>query len=147
MPGSTRIDAETAVSLLAEGTDEPYRLVRRLIGAETGAHQVIGPEGRVLVLKWDTDPRSQELRREAVVLTERLRAEAGWPRPDGRCRARTSSTRSVSGFAVAFEGLDELCRQTYLAHLSIRFLDWSIRGCRSEEIDFWLARADEMLSV
>jgi hypothetical protein len=34
-----------------------------------------------MVLKWETDPDSQTLRREGVELTERLRIEAGWPVP------------------------------------------------------------------
>ncbi len=291
MPGSTPIDAEAAVALLAEGTGEPYRLVRRLAGGETGAHQVIGPEARMLVLKWDAAPHSQELRGEAVVLAERLRLQAGWPVPrqavvdtlgvrfvlqefmpgrpvdrlshqivgrlldyharridlarvddpvrwpsalirtlteggenyclhsslrdyDRRTRSLVSRIEAFAGAvhlseltgrdivhwdlhpgnlladdggltaivdtdfvligdarfdlvtlaltsltarcepgvrsrlsAVAFEGLDQLRQQTYLAHLFIRLLDWSIRGRRSEEVDFWLARADEMLSV
>ncbi len=43
-----------------------------------------GPTGRRLVLKWETDPDSQMLRRDGVELTERLRTEAGWPVPRQR---------------------------------------------------------------
>jgi SAM-dependent methyltransferase len=73
--------ATEAVALLAEGTGEPYALAGRLIGGETGAHRVIGPGGRPVVVKWDLDPTSQALRTEAVALTDRLRTEAGWPVP------------------------------------------------------------------
>jgi hypothetical protein len=73
------VGPEDAVQLLRRATNEPFELVGRLQGGETGAHEVRGPGGERLVLKWDTDARSQELRRAAVVLTDRLRAEAGWP--------------------------------------------------------------------
>jgi hypothetical protein len=75
------MDAGETVALLATGTGEPYAPVGRLIGGETGAHRVSGPGDRPLVVKWDLDPTSQALRKEAVVLTDRLRTEAGWPVP------------------------------------------------------------------
>jgi hypothetical protein len=73
--------AAEAVALLAEGTGEPYSLVGRLRGGETGAHRVIGPGGGPLVVKWDQKPTSKALRKEAVLLADRLRTEAGWPVP------------------------------------------------------------------
>ncbi len=79
------IDAEHAVALLQEATGEAYELVGRLSGGETGAHAVrCGADGTRLVLKWETDPDSQILRRDGIELTERLRTEAGWPVPRQR---------------------------------------------------------------
>ena len=75
------IDAGHAVKLLSEATGEPYEMVGRLSGGETGAHAVRGPDGRRHVMKWEFDPSSQVARREAVGLTERLRTEACWPVP------------------------------------------------------------------
>jgi aminoglycoside phosphotransferase (APT) family kinase protein len=50
-------------------------------------------------------------------------------------------------FAAAFDDLDELNAQAYLAHLFIRFIDWPIRRGNSDEVSFWLARADELLKI
>jgi Ser/Thr protein kinase RdoA (MazF antagonist) len=284
------MDAGEAVALLATGTGEPYALVGRLTGGETGAHRVSGPGGRPLVVKWDLDPTSQSLRKEAVALTDRLRTEAGWPVPrqwtvdvddwlfviqelmpgapvetlghttvdrlldlharrlvltpspapsrwpralietltvggrnyclhgslrdyDERTAALVSrieafgrglhpedlTARDVihrdlhpgnllvdeggltaivdtdfatvgdsafdlvslalaslalpcergvrSRLFAAFEGLDEVRRQTYLAHLFIKNLDWPIRRGRPGHVEFWLERADQMLTV
>jgi len=71
--------AEVAVARLRDATGDDYRLVGRLAGGETGAHEVRGPAGERLVVKWDDDPGSQAARRRAVGLTARLGAEAGWP--------------------------------------------------------------------
>jgi hypothetical protein len=74
--------AEQAVALLREATGEPYELVGRLSGGETGAHEVRHrSDGERLVLKWEIDPASQLLRRDGVELAERLRTQAGWPVP------------------------------------------------------------------
>jgi hypothetical protein len=82
-------DVEHAVSLLRETGGDLYELVGRLSGGETGAHEVRrASDGERLVLKWETDPESQTLRRDGVELTERLRIEAGWPVP----RQRTVET-------------------------------------------------------
>ena len=78
-----------------------------LSGGETGAHEVRGgPDAERIVLKWETDPDSQTLRREGVELTERLRTEAGWPVPQQRtsrprvacscCSLLCPDTRSAS---------------------------------------------------
>ena len=73
---------EQAIALLRETTGDAYELVGRLSGGETGAHEVRrGPDSERMVLKWETDPDSQRLRREGVELAERLRTEAGWPVP------------------------------------------------------------------
>ena len=50
-------------------------------------------------------------------------------------------------FASAFEDLDELRAQTYLAHLFVRIIDWPIRRGQPDEVEFWLARADELLEI
>lgn len=50
-------------------------------------------------------------------------------------------------FASAFDDLDELTTQAYLAHLFIRIIDWPIRRRQFDEVEFWLARADEMLKI
>jgi thiamine kinase-like enzyme len=77
------LNIDQAVALLQEETGDDYELVGRLSGGETGAHQVRRPrDGQRVVLKWETDPESQSLRRDGVVLTERLRTEAGWPVPE-----------------------------------------------------------------
>jgi thiamine kinase-like enzyme len=81
MASGAELTPGEAVALLTLGTGDDYELVGRLSGGETGAHKVNGPRGRVLVVKWDSAPRSQTLRREGVVLSERLRNEAGWPVP------------------------------------------------------------------
>lgn len=67
--------------MLSAASGRPYELVGRLAGGETGAHEVRGPSSTRLVVKWDSDPTSAALRGEAVVLSERLRVEAGWPVP------------------------------------------------------------------
>jgi hypothetical protein len=67
------------VALLAETTGDHYEMVGRLAGGETGAHEITGPGAERLVLKWDTRPSSILHRRQAIVLSERLRADAGWP--------------------------------------------------------------------
>ncbi len=284
------MDAGEAVALLATGTGEPYALVGRLTGGETGAHRVSGPGGRPLVVKWDPDPTSQALRVEAVALTDRLRTEAGWPVPrqwtvdvdgclfviqefmpgapveelghttvdrllelhaerlvltpspapsrwpsvlvetltvGGRNYCLHSSLRSYnqrtallisrieafgrglhpddltardvihwdlhpgnlladergltaivdtdfatvgdsafdlvslalaslalpcdpgvrSRLFASFDGLDEVRRQAYLAHLFVKNLDWPIRRGRPGHVEFWLDRADEMLTL
>jgi aminoglycoside phosphotransferase (APT) family kinase protein len=48
-------------------------------------------------------------------------------------------------FAAAFDDLGALQRRAYLSHYFLRLLDWSIRRGRQDEIEFWLARADQML--
>lgn len=279
-----------AASLLAGLTGERYELVGRLAGGETGAHEVLGPDGP-LVVKWESSPRAKALRTEAVVLAERLRDQGGWPVPRqrvldvgdwrfflqefmpgetvrvvtlgladqlldlharrlgmatpadpshwpaalletlteggvGYCRhdslrgddGRTARLlarieaygRSVdpddldgedvvhwdlhpgnllagpdglsaivdTDFAAvgdgafdlvmlataslalpcepgvrtrlsraAFEGLGDTKRRAYLAHLFVRFLDWAIRRGAAGEVEFWLARSDEMLDL
>jgi hypothetical protein len=73
--------AESAIARLRDATGDDYRLVGRLAGGETGAHEVRGPDGARLVVKWDDDPGSQAARRRAVGLTARLASDAGWPVP------------------------------------------------------------------
>lgn len=48
---------------------------------------------------------------------------------------------------AAFEGLGDTKRRTYLAHLFVKFLDWAIRRGALDEIEFWLARSDELLDL
>jgi hypothetical protein len=50
-------------------------------------------------------------------------------------------------FAEAFDHLDELRAQAYLGHLFVRLIDWPIRRNSPAEVDFWLARADELLTI
>jgi hypothetical protein len=76
------LDAEGAARLLSQVTGERYALTRRLTGGETGAHEMSGPGGERLVVKWEFDPSSQAARRTAVELTERLADRAGWPVPE-----------------------------------------------------------------
>ncbi|MFZ0251399.1 MAG: phosphotransferase [Acidimicrobiales bacterium] len=285
------MDAEAAASILSEVTGMPFRHVRQLSGGETGAHQFLQPDGRPIVVKWDTTPDGRAFRGEAVVLSERLRSEAGWPVPtesvidseeisfiiqdfmpgtpptaldhglidrllnlhsrrlglaepqdsarwpenlittlavggNGYCRHESfreydERTRSLIGriesfgsslkgadfighdvvhwdlhpgnllieggalsavvdtdfaivgdagfdlvmlaltslnvecepgvrsrlFAEAFNDLDELRAQAYLGHLFVRLIDWPIRRNRPKEVNFWLARADELLTI
>ena len=77
-----RSPAAAAVRRLGDATEAHYHLVGRLAGGETGAHEVRGPDGARLVLKWEDDPSSQVARRTAVVITRRLHDRAGWPVPD-----------------------------------------------------------------
>ncbi len=76
------LNADDAVQRLCVASGAPYRLVRRLAGGETGAHEVEGPDGGRLVCKWERDPSRQAARRSGVALTQRLQTEAGWPVPD-----------------------------------------------------------------
>ena len=285
------VDAGTAASILSEVTGETFRYVRQLSGGETGAHQFIGPNGHSLVVKWDAEPDGRTFRSEAVVLSERLRSQAGWPVPaesvidageisfiiqefmpgtpptaidhglidrifdlhsrrlgltdphdpvrwpqnlittltvggngyclhdsflgyDKRTRSLISRIKSFGRslndddfvahdvvhwdlhprnllvaegglsavidtdfvivgdaafdlvmfaltsltvecepgvrsriFGEAFDHLEELRSQAYLAHLFVRLIDWPIRRNNPTEVDFWLARADELLNV
>jgi thiamine kinase-like enzyme len=50
-------------------------------------------------------------------------------------------------FAEAFDQLDEVRTQAYLGHLFVRLIDWPIRRNSSAEVDFWLAKADELLTL
>jgi hypothetical protein len=50
-------------------------------------------------------------------------------------------------FGEAFDDLDELKAQAYLAHLFVRLIDWPIRRSNPAEVDLWLARADELLTI
>jgi aminoglycoside phosphotransferase (APT) family kinase protein len=46
---------------------------------------------------------------------------------------------------VGLRALDEPKRTAYVAHLLLRYTDWSIRKARVEGIDFWLDTADRLL--
>jgi aminoglycoside phosphotransferase (APT) family kinase protein len=50
-------------------------------------------------------------------------------------------------FAEAFNGLDEVRTQAYLAHLFVRLIDWPIRRNSPVEVDFWLEKAGELLVI
>ncbi len=50
-------------------------------------------------------------------------------------------------FALAFDDLDALRAQVYLAHLFIRLIDWPIRRRQPDEIEFWLDKAEELLEI
>jgi hypothetical protein len=291
MSHDSGFDAEAAASILSEVTGKRFRHMRQLSGGETGAHQFLGPDGRPVVVKWDATPAGRAFRGEAVVLSERLRYEAGWPVPTesvvdaegisfiiqefmlgtpptildhglvdrlldlhagrlgladphdsvrwpenlittlavggtGYCRHESfreydERTRSLIGriesfgrslkdedfighdvvhwdlhpgnllvdsgdlsavvdtdfaivgdagfdlvmlaltslnvecqpgvrsrpFAEAFNHLGELRAQAYLGHLFVRLIDWPIRRNNPTEVDFWLARADELLTI
>ena len=288
---ASQLDPESAASLLAHVTGTSFQFTRRLSGGETGAHEFLGGDGRPVVVKWDSRPRSRQLRGEAVVLSERLRTVAGWPVPsqsvvdtdearfviqefmpgrppdyfdhqlvdrllalharrlglarpedpvhwptalirtltvggEGYClhsslRDFDARTRSLVDrveafgstvdesdligadvvhwdlhggnlliadgsltavvdtdfcvvgdasfdlvtlaltsltlpcdpgvrtrlFASAFDDMDELKTQAYLAHLFLRVIDWPIRRGQHDEVEFWLVRADEMLKI
>jgi thiamine kinase-like enzyme len=76
-----QVVALDAVAALCDATAVRYRLIGRLAGGETGAHEIAGPDDDRFVLKWETDPESQVLRRRGADLAERLRVEAAWPVP------------------------------------------------------------------
>lgn len=82
--GAHPAGAEEAVAELARTTAQPYELIGRLAGGETGAHEVTGPAGERLVVKWEAEPASQRARRGGVAMAERLRVDAGWPVPRQR---------------------------------------------------------------
>ncbi len=50
-------------------------------------------------------------------------------------------------FAEAFDQLNQLRAQAYLGHLFVRLIDWPIRRNSPAEVEFWLARADELLTI
>ena len=291
MTRTTAVDAEAAASIITDVTGKPFRYVGQLSGGETGAHQFLGPDGRPVVVKWDTTPDGRAIRAQSVVLSERLRCQAGWPVPaesvihaeeitfivqelmpgtapteidhrlvdqllelhalrlgladphdpvrwpdnlittltvggNGYCRHDSfqrydERTRSLirriesfgrslqaedfighdvvhwdlhpgnllvaggdlsavvdtdfvlagdaafdlvmlavtslgmaceSGvrsrlFSQAFDNLNELRAQAYLGHLFVRLIDWPIRRNSPTEVDFWLGRADELLTI
>lgn len=47
--------------------------------------------------------------------------------------------------AVGLDSLDPSRRQAYVGNLLLRLLDWPIRKSRTEEIEFWLPKADWLL--
>ena len=98
--------AAVAVRRLSAVTGTDHRLVGRLAGGETGAHEVLGPDGTRLVVKWEADPGSREARREGVVLTARLQ-DAGWPVPD-QWVVEDGDTTFVLQRMVAGEPVDRL---------------------------------------
>jgi len=49
-------------------------------------------------------------------------------------------------FSEAFDHLSELRAQAYLGHLFVRLIDWPIRRNSPAEVEFWLARANELLT-
>jgi len=84
MGTGTDSPAVAAMRRLTEATGTDYTVVGRLAGGETGAHEVRGPAGERLVVKWEDDPEAQAGRRRGVELTRRLGAVAGWPVPEQR---------------------------------------------------------------
>ncbi len=81
MTGTDTARARAAVAALEQATGTAYELRGRLAGGETGAHEIVSPDGERFVFKWETDPESQIARRRGIELTERLRVEARWPVP------------------------------------------------------------------
>ena len=49
--------------------------------------------------------------------------------------------------AAAFDQLDDVRTQAYLAHCFVRIIDWPIRRGNFNEVEFWLAKADELLTL
>lgn len=70
----TNETAVEAIARLARVTGADYRLVGRLAGGETGAHEVRGPDGARLVVKWD-DGRTAALVQRIEAFGRTLRAE------------------------------------------------------------------------
>jgi len=86
-PGPARPDAATAerwAALLSDADGREHRVVRRLAGGETGAHEIVRMDGLRLVMKWEVDPDRQHLRRVGAEFAERLRTVAAWPAPRQR---------------------------------------------------------------
>src|SRR3954454_23644303 len=77
----TGLTAAEATRRYSTAASRIYRLVGPLAGGETGATLIEGIDGDRRVLKWESDPRNQALRSEAVPLADRLRTEARWPVP------------------------------------------------------------------
>jgi hypothetical protein len=50
-------------------------------------------------------------------------------------------------FERGVHSLPDARRSAYLGHLLLRFLDWPIRKTRPDEIEFWLAEADDLLAL
>jgi hypothetical protein len=82
--GVKPLSPSEAVQLLSDVTAEPYQLVGRLPGGESGAYEIRGPDNSPLVAKWELDLGSQGARRFAVELTARLHDDAAWPVPQQR---------------------------------------------------------------
>ena len=49
-------------------------------------------------------------------------------------------------FEAGVHSLSEPRRLAYVGNLLLRCLDWPIRKGRTDEIEFWLARADDLLA-
>ena len=47
---------------------------------------------------------------------------------------------------VGLDPLDASRRLAYVGNLMLRLLDWPIRKNRTEEIEFWLSKADSLLA-
>jgi hypothetical protein len=78
------LTAVEAVELFGRVEGAAYVLVGRLAGGETGAHEIAGPDGARLVLKWELDGSRQAARRIGADLTGRLATVADWPVPRSR---------------------------------------------------------------
>jgi hypothetical protein len=50
-------------------------------------------------------------------------------------------------WAAAFDDLEEIRHQAYLAHLFLRILDWPIRRGAVGEVEFWLEQSAELLDI
>jgi aminoglycoside phosphotransferase (APT) family kinase protein len=48
---------------------------------------------------------------------------------------------------AAFDQLEDIRKQAYLAHLFLRLLDWPIRRGSPNEIDFWLEQSEQLLDI
>ena len=81
----------------------------RLAGGETGAHEFTVGDGRRVVVKWDLDPSSQDARRRAVGLADRLRELAAWPVPRQR-------TIEADGYLFVIQELVAGAPVTVLTH-------------------------------
>lgn len=77
----TRLGAQEATERYSRAVGRPHVLVGALAGGETGATHISDEAARSWVLKWEHDPATRSRRREAVVVAERMRVDAGWPAP------------------------------------------------------------------
>ncbi|MHB1713179.1 MAG: phosphotransferase [Acidimicrobiales bacterium] len=135
------------------GYDERTRsLIKRIeaFGASLGAGDFVGSD----VVHWDLHPGNLLVDAgglSAVVDTDfAIVGDAGF---DLVMLALTSLSLTCDPgvrprlFAEAFDQLDEVRAQAYLGHLFVRLIDWPIRRNSPVEVDCWLARADELLTI
>jgi aminoglycoside phosphotransferase (APT) family kinase protein len=127
-------------------------LVERIeeFGASINAAELGGGD----IVHWDLHPGNLLINEESLVaVVDTDFAIIGDAKFDLVMLAMTSMTLDCEPgvparlISSAFDDLDDLRTQAYLAHLFLRLIDWPIRRGRPNEVEFWLQKADELLRI